>query len=90
MTRTLDAIEAKFGHELAFDVDYYWNVPLTQAYRLDLEPDLDMGQVSDDSKSVGDLAASTDEIAIWHECQHLAGVLRAIAQEDIELPRLNS
>jgi hypothetical protein len=56
-------------------VDCYWNGPVDEAFDPYVEPELDIGQVSDDVLSVRDFAAApTDEpVAIWHECQHIAG-----------------
>jgi len=83
--RLLDAIEHQLGDEVTFGVDHYWNVPNTAAYDPHSQPELDMGQVSDDVKSVRDFSAtSVDEpVAIWHECEHIAGVFRAIAKTDL-------
>lgn len=84
--RVLDAAAARYGQEMRIDVDYYWNVPIDQAYNPSIDPELDMGQVSDDAQSVGDFAAGSadDPVAVWHECQHIAGVLRAIARTDLD------
>lgn len=61
-------------------MDYYWNVPLDKAYDPYKSPVLDMGQVSDDVDSVHQFGAARDDVvAIWHESDHLAGVLRALA-----------
>lgn len=80
VNRLLDAVESQLGGSIAFEVDYYWHVPLDQAYDPDEEPRLDMGQVSDDVDSVHAFAASVDDVvAVWHEAEHIAGVLRAVA-----------
>lgn len=83
-TRLLDAVEEKFGPTLTFPEDYYWNVPFDCATTLGEEPSLDMGSGSDDVESVREFVASdVDEpIAIWHESEHITGILRAIARLD--------
>ena len=81
--RTLDAVEAQYGLEVAFDVDHYWNVPISSAYDLDQAPELDMGQLSDDADTISATANGSDPVSIWHECDHLAGVLRALAHLDL-------
>lgn len=82
MSRLLKAIEAQHGEQLTFDVEDYWNVPISEAYELDRQPGLDVGQISDDVESVREFSASDEFVAIWHECEHLAGLLRAIAAKD--------
>ena len=79
LERTLDAVEAQYGPEITFDVDHYWNVPISSAYDLDQEPELDMGQLSDDADTIRATAKGSDPVSIWHECEHLAGVLRGLA-----------
>ncbi|MGY0387982.1 hypothetical protein ACWZJV_13495 [Nocardioides sp. WG-D5] len=83
LERTLDAVEAQHGPEVTFDVDHYWNVPITAAFNLDQEPDLDMGQLSDDAETISTTARGSDPVSIWHECDHLAGVLRALGHLDL-------
>ena len=85
INRLLDAVEDQHGPALRFDVDYYWNVPFSTAFDPYTQPRLDMGQVSDDVESVHHFIASSDDemVSIWHEADHLAGVLRAISKTDI-------
>ena len=83
--RLLDEVEKKLGSEVLLEDDFYWNVPLGEAPDVHGEPRLDLGSVVDDAESVCDFAAQgRDElVSIWHECEHIAGVLRSIARLDL-------
>lgn len=84
VNRLLDAVEEQLGDRVELEVDYYWNVPLDKAYDPYESPVLDMGQVSDDVDSVHQFSATRDDaVAIWHESEHLAGVLRALASRTL-------
>jgi hypothetical protein len=84
MTRLLDAIEEQFGAIVHLEDDFYWNVPLDAATAVYATPELDMGSVVDDAASVSDLLARPDgSVFIWHEAEHLAGILRSIARLDL-------
>ena len=84
MTLLLDAVEERFGSDLRFDEDFYWNVPFDEATTVGKDPELVLGSVVEDAASVRDfLSSAPDEfIAIWHEADHLVGLLRAIARRD--------
>ncbi|MER5891802.1 hypothetical protein [Streptomyces sp. NPDC001876] len=88
----LDEAERRFGHEVDLSklpVDYYWSLDLASAFDLTKTPtaELDCGQVSDDVTEIGALVrrAPEDVIALWHDLDHLAGVLRLLAH--LDLPR---
>lgn len=85
ITRLLDAAEARFGAELELPEDFYWNVSLVDATQIDDDPQNDMGSVADDIESVREFLArdASEYVSIWHEADHLAGVLRAIARLDL-------
>jgi hypothetical protein len=84
MTRLLDAIEGKFGAIVRLEDDYYWNVPMDAATAVYDTPELDLGSVVDDAASVGEFLDRSDEpVSIWHEAEHLAGILRSIARLDL-------
>lgn len=84
ITRLLDATEARFGPNLCFLDDFYWNVPHDAATMLDRDPTCDLGSLADDASSIREYVASDPEedTVIWHEAEHLVGVLRAIARLD--------
>lgn len=64
--RLLDATEARFGAQLHFVEDFYWNVPLTQAIDINHAPRPDLGSVTDDAESVRTFAAeaASDHVTI--------------------------
>jgi hypothetical protein len=88
-TKLLDAVEAQFGRELRFPDDFYWNVPFSEATDIDDSPKPDLGSVVDDTDSVREFLSRQDSdlVSIWHEADHLAGVLRAIARLDLPSAR---
>jgi hypothetical protein len=78
LSRALDAAEELLGAEVALEVDYYWHIPVGDAFDLANEPSTFMvGQVSDDLATLRDPSAVTAEAA-WHELSHVVGVLRAL------------
>lgn len=83
--RLLDAVEEEFGPALSFQEDYYWNVPCASASTLDTQPSLDMGSLCDDAESIRQfLSGDLDEpTIIWHESEHIGGILRAITRLDL-------
>ena len=83
--KLLDAIEERFGPHLHLEDDFYWNVPFGKATGLRSKPELDMGSVVDDATSIREFLSLEDEevVSIWHESDHIAGVLRAIARLDL-------
>lgn len=83
ITKLLDAVEEQFGPTLGLEDDFYWNVPLKAAIAVDTTPELDIGSVVDDAKSVSEFATRRESVSIWHEADHIAGVLRAIARLDL-------
>ena len=79
LRRALDATEARLGPEVSLPVDYYWHLPVEDAFDLTSEPStFTVGQVSDDlDEAVHDEADGNSEAA-WHGLSHLIGVLRAV------------
>ncbi|MGC3993310.1 MAG: hypothetical protein QM779_04145 [Propionicimonas sp.] len=83
--KLLDAAESQFGPRIQFPEDFYWNVPFTEATEVEGQPELDLGSVVDDADSVREFLAQdpSEDVSIWHEADHIAGVLRAIARRDL-------
>nr|WP_218908461.1 hypothetical protein [Micromonospora jinlongensis] len=88
-------VEERFGTEIDLsrvDVDLYWNVDLGTAFDLRDVPELgiDVGQCSDDVAELHALLRRpADHVpALWHDLQHLAGVLRLLAY--LDLPGVNA
>ncbi|MFF5200064.1 hypothetical protein ACFY3B_10705 [Micromonospora parva] len=91
----LDKVEERFGAEIDLsrvDVDLYWNVDLGTAFKLRDVPEagLDVGQISDDVAELHALLRrpAGDVPVLWHDLQHLAGVLRLLAY--LDLPAVNA
>lgn len=81
----LNAVEERYGSDLQFDEDLYWNVPVGDATTVEKPPELDLGSLVDDATSVREIStrAPDEFVAIWHEADHLVGILRAIARQDL-------
>ncbi|WP_348651143.1 hypothetical protein [Micromonospora sp. WMMD882] len=86
----LDAVQERFGSEIdlsVLDVDHYWNVDLRSAFtiREDPESGIDVGQSSDDVAELRALSRrpAAEEPVLWHDLQHLAGMLRLLAYLDL-------
>ena len=60
-------------------------VPCASASTLDTQPSLDMGSLCDDAESIRQfLSGDLDEpTIIWHESEHIGGILRAITRLDL-------
>ena len=91
----LDMVEERFGTEIdlsGIGIDLYWNVDLRTAFELRDDPTLgiDVGQTSDDIAELHALLGRPvdDAPGLWHDLQHLAGVLRLLAY--LDLPAVNS
>ncbi|MEU1240840.1 hypothetical protein ABZ388_10790 [Micromonospora parva] len=91
----LDMVEERFGAEIDLsrvDIDLYWNVDLGTAFDLGDVPEsgLDVGQISDDVAELHALLRrpADDVPVLWHDLQHLAGVLRLLAY--LDLPAVNA
>jgi hypothetical protein len=79
LVRALDATERRLGPEVTLDVDYYWHLPVEDAFNMAGEPHtFTVGQVSDDlGEAVEDEHERLPEEA-GHDLSHLVGVLRAL------------
>jgi hypothetical protein len=88
----LDQVERQFGDQIDLadvPVDYYWNLNLAAAFDMTQEPEpeahVDCGQSTDDVEELTALARgdSRDLIVLWHDLEHLAGVMRMLAFLDL-------
>jgi len=78
MQRALDLVEAQLGAEVPLEVDYYWHVPVDEAFDMAREPEtFTAGQVTADLATVLE-DRWRDPGEAWHELFHLIGVLRAL------------
>lgn len=87
--RLLDAAEDKFGSELDLDaapvpLDLYWQVSARSAYQMAEDPEHLAGSLTDDLEEVQDLIQRPlDETYLWHDLEHLCGLLRMLAFLDL-------
>jgi hypothetical protein len=78
LVRVLDATETLLGSEVGVGSDYYWHVPVEDAFDLANEPQtFTVGQLSDDVKTLHEQSDAVPEGAS-HDLSHLVGVLRAL------------
>ena len=85
----LEEVERRFGTEVNFSstrwpMDEYWSVPLDDAYSLVTKPEVDQADLGEDVDGLREMLKRREEgVSLWHELDHLAGVLRAIAFLDL-------
>jgi hypothetical protein len=84
----LDEAERRHGAEfnlLDAGHDYYWHLDLTAAFDLTESPEqhVDCGQVSDDAAEVAALLRGGESISLWHDLEHVVGLLRLLALLDL-------
>lgn len=88
----LSQIEAERGQFVAVDRGYYWLVELQDAFDFGSDAagkrsGLGVGQLSDDVESVDQtvrsLRAHGRVVSPWHDLEHAAGLLRALAWLDL-------
>lgn len=78
LSRVLAATEQRLGAEVALEGDYYWHIPVDDAFDVTQEPGtITVVQLSDDLASVHEETDVQPETA-WHELSHLVGLLRAL------------
>lgn len=76
--RVLDAAEQLLGPIVHLTGDFYWHLPVVDAFDLTVRPsNFTMGQLSDDLEMLGEREALEPELT-WHELSHLVGLLRAL------------
>lgn len=75
----LDLVEQQFGAEVELGLDYYWHLPVDQAFDMSREPtSFTAGQVSDDIVDAIANKREPDPAEAWHDLTHLIGLLRAL------------
>ena len=80
LARVLDAAEEQFGPVVDLEADYYWSLAAGDAFDLSKDPSVVAGQLSDDVAEVRDLLArEEDEVVLWHDLEHVTGILLRIA-----------
>jgi hypothetical protein len=88
----LRVAEDRFGPRILVDVDCCWLVELGAAFSADHVPgersdDLGVGQIPDDIESAAqsftELGDPDGRPTLWHDLEHVTGLLRAIAWIDL-------
>jgi hypothetical protein len=88
--RLIDTIERDYGRVLSIgssprSIAEYWEFDLETAYTCADNPAKQAGDVSADyDELVESLSRTDEEIVLWHDLDHLAGVLRGLAFLDLE------
>jgi hypothetical protein len=82
VSRLLEAGERRFGSKLDLGADEYWSLWPSESFDAP-EPRLLRGSLVDDVNSVREFLdrddRSEDEVLLWHEMNHLIGILMRIA-----------
>jgi hypothetical protein len=80
INRILDETAASLGDRVELDGGLYWQVPAEQLHNMD--PDsvaLTAGDLDDDIQTMREyLGRSGPAPALWHELNHLIGILRVL------------
>jgi hypothetical protein len=77
--RVLSLAEDLLGPEVTLDVDYYWHVPVEDAFDLANEPrTFTVGQLSDDLAEILHKGRARVPQEASHDLSHLIGLLRAL------------
>jgi len=83
--RLLDEVERRFGTEVNFSstawpIGVYRSVPLDDAYSAVARPEVVTGDLGSDVEELRRiLEHRTEGVSLWHDLDHLSGILRAIA-----------
>jgi hypothetical protein len=73
----LRTLERAFGPDVRLTTDHYWHLPVEAAFDLTAEPGgFTVGQLSDDLDFRHYAGAAP--AAVWHDLQHLQGLIRAL------------
>lgn len=83
----LDLLDERFGSSVALDDGFpadYWKVDLEAAYSLVSSPEIVVGEFREDVDEVMGLARrAVDSVSLWHDLDHLSGLLRGLAFMDL-------
>ncbi len=81
--RVLDAVEQRFGASIDLEADHYWTLDAVDSFDLTTEPSVLASQISEDVETLRELLSpEREDIYIWHDLDHLCGILRRIAALD--------
>ena len=84
VSRQLDAVERRFGATVQLGIDDYWGLFSPEMFQVgDSRPELVGRSLSDDVSDLRESLrgddASEDELMLWHDMDHLAGILQRIS-----------
>jgi hypothetical protein len=79
LVRALEVTEKRLGPEVTLDVDYYWHLPVEEAFNIYRKSHtFTVGQVSDALEETVQGEHERLPEAAWHDLSHLIGLLRAL------------
>lgn len=76
--RILDQVRREIGEVVDLSADHYWITGTTDRFDLTKIPEPMAGQLGDDVASIRE-CLSAPEVVLWHDLQHLTGVLLRLA-----------
>ena len=74
----LDAVEAQHGATIELGADSYWTLDSASSFDLTQEPALNTGPLGDDVEALRNIGTAEPR-AVWHELDHLLGLLRRVS-----------
>ncbi|SDF44095.1 hypothetical protein SAMN05660485_03369 [Blastococcus fimeti] len=86
LDRVLAALQADQGDVVPLSADYYWVLAPRATYDVYEAPSVDdftIGQLSDDVVTLDEMLRPDQPVSIWHDLQHLAGILQRLATQDL-------
>jgi hypothetical protein len=67
--RLLDAVERRFGQRVTLEGDEYWSIFPSDAFKLESQPPIGVGQLSDDIATIRNSVRRTDpdeeDLLLW-------------------------
>jgi hypothetical protein len=84
-SRLLDAAEERLGPLIQLDVDHYWLIEPDDSFDLASDPTVYAGQLTDDLESIRSMLDQPEaDVVLFHDLDHLIGVLRRLSAIDRE------
>ena len=86
LDRVLTEVERERGDLVPLSADHYWILDARATYEVGRTPkerDLMIGQLSDDIATLDEILRPDEVVSVWHDLQHLIGILHRIATDDL-------
>jgi len=83
LVRLLDEVEQQSGPEVELAADWYWTIGASDAFEMHTEPSPITGQLADDLDDLAAQLSGDRPPVVWHDLEHLVGLLRHLAARDI-------